>query len=285
MTETRGDEAARIRGANAPAPTNDEVRDAWDAIAGYWDEQMEAGNTMQRPLIQPAVERVLALRPGERVLEIACGNGEFSRRMSELGALVLATDFSDAMLDRARSHDGEVEYRRVDAADEDALRALGDHAFDAVVCNQAIMDIADIRPMASALPALLASGGRFVFSTMHPAFNSNDSVRVIEQSEDASGVVRTYGVKVSGYATPSVAKGVALEGQPVTHWYFHRSLSDLLGAFFAQGLVLDGLDEPVLDPEAIRTGSMSMVFTEIPLVIVGRMRVGGGRAPSLAAVD
>jgi 2-polyprenyl-3-methyl-5-hydroxy-6-metoxy-1,4-benzoquinol methylase len=274
---SRGDQAAEPPGRNLPPPTNDEVRALWDAIADYWDQQMEAGATMQRPLIQPAVERMLALRPGERVLEIACGNGEFSRRMSELGAHVLATDFSQAMLDRARSHGGDVEYRRVDAVDGAALRGLGDRAFDAVVCNQAIMDIADIEPMASAIPALLAAGGRFVFSTMHPAFNSNDAVRVIEQSEDGSGVVRAYGVKVMGYATPSAAKGVALEGQPVTHWYFHRSLTDLLGPFFAHGLVVDGLDEPVLDPDGIRPGSMSMIFTEIPLVVVGRMRVAGER--------
>jgi 2-polyprenyl-3-methyl-5-hydroxy-6-metoxy-1,4-benzoquinol methylase len=256
-------------------PTNDDVRAVWDAIAPYWDEQMEAGNTQQRPLIQPAVERLLAIRPDERVLEIACGNGEFSRRMAEAGANVLATDFSEAMLERARAHGGGVEYRRVDAADEAALLALADHTFDAVVCNQAIMDMADIGPMASALPALLVPGGRFVFSTMHPAFNSNDATRVIEQTEDDSGVVRTYGVKVSGYVTPSSARGVALEGQPVTHWYFHRSIADLLGTFFAYGLVLDGLEEPVLDPEGIRPGSMSMIFTEIPLVLVARMRVAG----------
>jgi ubiquinone/menaquinone biosynthesis C-methylase UbiE len=217
---------------------------------------------------------MLTLRPGEHVLEIACGNGEFSRRMTGLGAHVLATDFSEAMLDRARSRGGGVEYRRVDATDGAALRSLGDRAFDAVVCNQAIMDMTDIEPMASALPTLLAPGGRFVFSTMHPAFKGNDAVCVIEQSEDGSGVVRAYGVKVMGYATPSAAKGVALEGQPVTHWYFHRPLTDLLGPFFAHGLVVDGLDEPVLDPDGIRPGSMRMIFTEIPLVVVARMRVG-----------
>ncbi len=254
-------------------PTNEDVRATWDAIAPYWDEQMEAGNTMQRPLIQPAVERLLALRAGERVLEIACGNGEFSRRMMEAGGQVLATDFSEAMLERARAHGGDVEYRQVDATDEAALRALGDHAFDAIVCNQAIMDMADIEPMASALPALLAPGGRLVFSTMHPAFNSNDATRVIEQAEDDSGVVRTYSVKVSGYATPSAAKGVAIEGQPVAHWYFHRSIADLLRPFFMSGLVLDGVEEPLIDPEGIRPGSMSMIFTEIPLVLVARMRV------------
>jgi ubiquinone/menaquinone biosynthesis C-methylase UbiE len=120
-------------------PTNEEVRAAWDAMADYWDEQMEAGRTWQQLLIQPAVERLLRLQAGERVLEIACGNGDFTRRMSELGASVLATDFSEGMLERARAHGGDIDYRRVDATDEEALRALGDRAFGAIVCNMAVM--------------------------------------------------------------------------------------------------------------------------------------------------
>ena len=80
---------------------NDEVRSVWDQLAAFWDERMEAGTTWQRTLIEPSVERLLQLEPGERILEIACGNGEFARRMTELGGQVLATDFSERMLERA----------------------------------------------------------------------------------------------------------------------------------------------------------------------------------------
>ena len=253
-------------------PTNDDVRRAWDAMASYWDEEMEAGNTWQRGLIQPAVERLLHLQPGERVLEIACGNGEFSRRMAEIGADVLATDFSDTMLERARTRGGDVEYRHADAADEAAMLALGEPGgFDAAVCNMAIMDMREIEPMAAALASLVRPGGRFVFSTTHPAFNGNDVARVIEQTEDQTGVVRTYSVRVSGYNTPAIGKGVALEGQPLTQWYFHRPIAALFEPFFRHGFVLDGMEEPVLDPEGIRPGSVQMIFTEIPGVLVARM--------------
>jgi len=72
------------------------------------------------------VERLLRLEPGHRVLEIACGNGEFSRRMSELGGVVVATDLSEGMLERVRSHGGDVEYRSADATHEEELLALGE---------------------------------------------------------------------------------------------------------------------------------------------------------------
>jgi 2-polyprenyl-3-methyl-5-hydroxy-6-metoxy-1,4-benzoquinol methylase len=254
-------------------PTGEEIRSTWDQLAGYWDEQMEAGETWQRTLIQPPVERLLELRAGERVLEVACGNGEFARAMSAAGASVLATDFSEPMLERARAYGGDVEYRRADATDERAVLALGDPgSFDAAVSNMAIMDMAEIEPMISALAVLLRPAGRFVFSTVHPAFNSADVTRVVEQSEDETGVVRTYSVKVSGYITPFTGRGVALEGQPVRQWYFHRPLSAILDVCFRHGFVLDGMEEPVLDRTGIERRSTSMIFTEIPGVLVARMR-------------
>ena len=243
-------------------PTNDDVRSAWNRLATYWDEQMEAGNTWQRTLIAPAVERLLALARGERVLELACGNGEFARRMSELGVDVLATDFSDEMLDRARARGGSVRYRRVDASDEKALQELAtDGPFDAIVSNMAVMDMVDIGPMATALPSLMDRNGRLVIATLHPAFNSGAVARLIEETDDTV-VVRTHSIKRSTYIQPMTSRGFALEDQPVTHWYFHRSFQDILRPFFSAGWVLDALEEPVLDD-----GSL---FAEIPGVLVVR---------------
>lgn len=255
-------------------PSNDEVRAPWDAMAAYWDEQMEANRTWQQGLIEPAVERVLDVHARERVLEIACGNGHFSRRMAALGASVLATDWSEPMLARARAHGGNVEYRQADATDEAALVALAAAgSFDAIVCNMAIMDIVAIEPMARAAAVLLAPRGRFVFSTLHPSFNSSPgTTRVLEQSDDDRGVVRRSFLKVSGYSTPTTGRGVALEGQPVIQWYFHRSLSDLLRPFFQSGFVFDAVEEPVLSPEMVKTGAPEAVFLDIPPILVARLR-------------
>src|SRR5436190_711047 len=127
----------------------------WPSCSQFAHDRTTPAGT-DRHLIRPAVERLLRLKPGDRVLEIACGNGEFSRRISELGGDVLATDFSEAMLDRARSHGGDVEYRSADATHEEELLALGDPgSFDAVVSNMAIMDMESIEPMVATVSHLL----------------------------------------------------------------------------------------------------------------------------------
>jgi len=249
----------------------DDVRSAWDELAGFWDERMGAGSTWQGHLIQPAVEQLLRLDPGERVLDIACGNGEFARRMSELGGSVLAVDFSEGMLERARSHGGDVEYRSADATDEEALVALGDpESFDAVVSNMAIMDMESIEPMVAAAARLLRTGGRFVFSTLHPAFNSGDVRPTVELDPEGS-TREIYSVKVSSYGRSSTSKGVAIQGQPVEQWYFHRPISTIFRAFFDRGFVLDGLEEPLVDVERSKPGTPMHVYTQLPGVLVARM--------------
>ena len=251
---------------------HDEVRSTWDELAAFWDERMEAGLTWQRHLIQPAVERLLRLQPGERVLEIACGNGGFARRMSELGGQVLAVDFSDAMLERARAHGGEIDYRHADAMDESAILALGEPgSFDAVVSNMAIMDMESIEPMVAASARLLTPAGRFVFSTLHPAFNSGN-VRPTVEFDIEGRIKEVYSVKVSSYSRSSVGRGVAIPSQPVEQWCFHRPLWMILKPFFDHGFALDGLEEPLVGTEHGKPGTPGYVYTQLPGVLVARLR-------------
>lgn len=190
--------------------------------------------------------------------------------MAELGAQVLAVDFSEGMLERARAHGGQVEYRHVDATDVEALLSLGESAsFDAVVNNMAIMDMQTIEPMVEAASRLLRPSGRFVFSTLHPAFNSGDARPTVELDPEGSGT-EIYSVKVSGYARPSKGKGVAIPGQPVLQWYFHRPLWMILAPFFEHGFALDALEE--LQSEREEAGRPGYVYTQIPGVLIARMR-------------
>src|SRR2546430_810774 len=110
-----------------PIDLNEATRMIWDQNAAFWDENMAEGNDFQRLLIGPASERLLNLQAGETVLEIACGNGVFSRRMAELGVHVIATDFSAQLLERARArtseHTDRIEYRLLDATHEEQIVA------------------------------------------------------------------------------------------------------------------------------------------------------------------
>ncbi|MBI4672505.1 MAG: class I SAM-dependent methyltransferase [Chloroflexi bacterium] len=256
---------------------NDDVRARWDTNAAFWDERMAEGNAFHLHLVEPAVLELLQLEPQQAVLEIACGNGQFARKLVSLGARVTATDFSPAMIERARAHtepfNAQVAYRVVDATNENALRALGERAFDAIVCNMALMDMSDIAPLFRAAPHLLKPRGRFVFATMHPCFNSNNPVFMAEMREENGVVSEAYALKLTGYLESKTYQGLAMFGQPVAQFYFHRPLHELLGAAFRAGLALDGLLEPRI-PETQSNPRWSSWFNyhQFPPALVACLR-------------
>jgi 2-polyprenyl-3-methyl-5-hydroxy-6-metoxy-1,4-benzoquinol methylase len=263
------------------AGRNEAVRAAWEANAAFWDERMGEGNAFHRLLLARAIERLLEPRSGMRVLEAACGNGNLARRLADLGAEVVAFDFAAAMVERARerstAYQGRIEYCVVDATDEAALATLGPAPFDALVCNMALMDMAAIEPLIAAGRRLLSEGGAFVFSVCHPCFNSLHTRFVAEGWDDASGALRTeHSVRLTGYKTGRVSRGIAMAGQPEAQLYFHRPLEELLGAFFRQGYVLDGLLEPTFPPETRSGEGLGWgSLPDIPPVIVCRLRSPG----------
>jgi 2-polyprenyl-3-methyl-5-hydroxy-6-metoxy-1,4-benzoquinol methylase len=248
----------------------DEVREIWNAKAAFWDERMADGNQFQLELIGPATERLLALRPGERVLDVGCGNGVSTRRLAQFGARITGIDYSEQFIARARARttpdDDRIDYQVVDATDEADLLALGEGAWNAMICSMVIMDMPVIDPLLRAARRLLTPAGRLVFSVQHPAFNSN-AVRLCGELGDEA----TFSLKISEYLTVPAGKGTGMPGEPLPHWYFHRPLHELFGAFFQAGFVLDGLEEPTFasqhpDPHRISWDHMP----GIPPVLVAR---------------
>ncbi len=252
----------------------------WDQNAEAWDAHMGEGGSFQRELIGPATERLLDVQPGQMLLDVACGNGAFSRRLAELGATVVACDFSAVFLERARlrartvEHADRIEYQLIDATDEAQLLALGERRFDAAVCTMGLMDMAAIDPLFSALSRLLKPPGRFVFSIMHPCFNNGNPL-VAEQIETEQSVENIFAVKIVKYLTPRAEKGWGIYSQPMAHYYFYRPLHVLFNAAFAAGFVLDGLEEPAFKrPYESRRAFNWSSYSEIPPALVARLRLG-----------
>ncbi len=254
-----------------------ETREQWDAKAAFWDAQIADGNQTQLVLVGPAAEKLLAIQPDERVVDVACGNGVFARRLAQLGASVIACDFSASMLDHARArtmeHTDRIDYVRADATDEAQMLALGECTFDAAICNQALHDIVDVAPLLRALARLLKPDGRFVFSVPHPAFNFAGGTTVGHEETESDGrLVDRYYVKVFNYLRVPATKGVGITGEPAPHTQFHRPLSALLGACFEAGFVLDALVEPSYGPEHSSRRPLGWAnFRDIPPFLIARL--------------
>ena len=88
MTASQG-EATRTEQHFAPP-------EAWDAIAEGYDRYVAP----QEAALANEALRLVGLEPGERFLDVAAGTGGLSLPAARLGAQVLATDWSPAMIER-----------------------------------------------------------------------------------------------------------------------------------------------------------------------------------------
>ena len=235
----------------------------WEALAGDCDARMgSGGNDFHRELIRPATLRLLEPQPGERVLDACCGNGLFSLCLAREGCEVVAFDFSPAMLGHAKRRCEEyldqITFAQADATQYDQLIALIEKPLDKAVANMAVMDIEDIAPLFRAVYAMLKPGGMFVFSALHPCFQTPGD----EFTSDGKGRVQY------NYIEPCRHSVTILANNEKRAWHWHRPLQELLGIGFAAGFVLDGLEEPMFAPGVMK----SRFWDKLPMAIVVRMR-------------
>jgi len=102
----------------------------------------------------PLISR-LAPKPGERILDLGCGDGVLTAQIAESGATVVGVDGSPAMVASARE-------RGLDAHVIDAAALPFTAEFDAVFSNAVLHWIHDADAVLAGVSRALKPGGRFI---------------------------------------------------------------------------------------------------------------------------
>jgi ubiquinone/menaquinone biosynthesis C-methylase UbiE len=102
------------------------------------------------------------LRGGERLLDIGCGAGEFTRIAADEGAQPIGVDVAEGAIARARRQFPELEFRAV--AIEQPL-PFDDCSFDVVWAGEVIEHVADTARWLSEVRRVLIPTGRLLVTT------------------------------------------------------------------------------------------------------------------------
>lgn len=181
---------------------------------------------------------------GARVCDVACGEGYLGRYLVHHGAReVVGIDSSEAMIDAAikRSDSPKLEYRVDDAR---ALATLPDGSIDIVVSQVALQDIADHRGVFQAARRVLKDDGSFVFSLLHPCFQSPCRL-----PEEPPFLYDGDGVPVAAVAREYGSEGLWHSGGDGVRGRmgsYHRMVSTYLNDLQASGFRLQRLEEPLI---------------------------------------
>ena len=81
----------------------EESKKIWEENAQFWDNAMgDKSNEFHREVVRPKVTELLSPNPADYILDIACGNGNYSSYLAQRGASVVAFDYSKKMIELAK---------------------------------------------------------------------------------------------------------------------------------------------------------------------------------------
>ncbi|WP_278261502.1 demethylmenaquinone methyltransferase [Nocardia sp. AG03] len=178
-----------------------EVASMFDGVAKRYDLTNTVISAGQDRYWRWATRRALALRPGERVLDLAAGTGVSTVELGKSGAWCVATDFSQGMLAAGR-------FRQVPMVAGDAMALpFADNSFDAVTISFGLRNVADIDVALREMLRVTKPGGRVV---------------VCEFSTPVFGPFRTVYMEYLMKALPRVARAVS--SNPDAYVYLAESI-------------------------------------------------------------
>lgn len=142
---------------------------SWGKVASWYDKLLEKDNdSFQQNVILPNLIRLLTLEKSNVVLDLACGQGFFSRIFAQKAGRVVASDISSELIQLAKKHiPSSIEYH-VSSADN--ISFCKDKSVDKIVIILALQNIKNVDGVLKECARVLKETGSLYVVLNHPAF-------------------------------------------------------------------------------------------------------------------
>jgi SAM-dependent methyltransferase len=148
-------------------PKQHEKTTSWGGVADWYAKLLSGEGTYQSTLILPNTLRLLGLKPGMQLLDIACGPGYFAGHFMKTGARVTGVDISRELIRIAEAAHPNATFH---VAPADSLPFLEAAEFDRITVILAIQNIEDVAGVFTECARVLKPEGKLLVVMNHPAF-------------------------------------------------------------------------------------------------------------------
>lgn len=211
---------------------------SWGGVAGWYDDLIKEPSNYQKDVILPNLLRVMEIKKGEKVLDLACGQGFFAGEFSKAGATVAGVDISPELINIAKREIKNVEFF-VSSADD--LKIFKDKSIGKVAIVLAIQNIQNLNGVIKEVSRVLADGGKFYLVLNHPAFRIPESTSWA--FDEAKGIQYR---REDSYMSESKTEIDMTPGSKTDKKFtvsFHRPFQLYFKTLKANGFCVSGLEE------------------------------------------
>jgi demethylmenaquinone methyltransferase/2-methoxy-6-polyprenyl-1,4-benzoquinol methylase len=136
----------------------EEVAAMFDGVAKRYDLVNDLLSLGQTKAWRRATTKIIAPKPGMKILDLAAGTGSSSEPLAAAGADVIPADFSEGMLAAGRKARPHLAFTKADALN----LAFSDGQFDLVTISFGLRNTADIDLALAQMLRVTKSGGQLV---------------------------------------------------------------------------------------------------------------------------
>ncbi|KKT29847.1 MAG: hypothetical protein UW41_C0014G0014 [Candidatus Collierbacteria bacterium GW2011_GWC2_44_18] len=211
---------------------------SWEKVSKWYGSIVgEKGHFYHQSLIIPQTLKLLDMKSGDRLIDVACGQGVLSRRLSEKIKYV-GIDASKKLIDEAKNLDNNKAHRYFVT---DATKSFGfKETFNKAVIILALQNIKEPEKTIQHLSEVMEKDGELLIVLNHPCF------RIPRQSSwEEDKLNKMQYRRVNRYMTPleiPINAHPGEENSQVT-WSFHHPIEDYANYLFGNGFMIKKIEE------------------------------------------
>ncbi len=211
----------------------------WGNVAGWYDDLLAQDDTYQTKVILPNILRLVAPE-GKKIIDVACGQGFFSKALAQAGAQhVLGLDISPNLIEIAKKNETEKLHFGVSPAND--LKPVQSGSFDVATIVLALQNIKEMSETLKEVSRVLISGGKFVLVLNHPTFRIPKASSWGFDEKENIQYRRIDAYNSSFSVDVDMAPGQKNDKTKTVS--FHRPLQDYFKTLSNAGFVVTGLEE------------------------------------------
>ncbi len=248
---------------------------SWGKVADWYDELLEESpDSFQAKVILPNLLRILKVQQGEsllglKILDIACGQGYFSRALELAGAKVTGADISGELIAKAKERSPKTISFHIASADK--LAFAQNSSFDVAIIILSLQNIENFSGALAESARVLKPKGKLVIVLNHPAFRIPQKsswewdAKKGRQYRRIESYLKEYKIEID------MNPGEKEKTKKKKTLSFHRPLQSYIQALQKAGLVVTRLEELVSHKKSQkgpRSAEEDRIRKEIPMFLM-----------------